>query len=34
MPPERSRIRSQVEVAPLREGPNTSFAREEGEGSA
>ena len=33
-PPLRSRIRSQVEVAPSREGPNTSLAREEGSGSA
>src|SRR6266550_2641712 len=33
-PPERSRIRSQVEVAPSREGPNTSLAREDGDGSA
>ena len=33
-PPDRSRIRSQFELAPSRAGPNTSFAREEGDGSA
>ena len=29
-----ARIKSQVDVAPLRAGPNTSFAREEGSGTA
>jgi hypothetical protein len=34
MPPEMSKIKSQRDVAPLRDGPNFSVFRDDGAGAA